>query len=80
MHNYLKKIERMVASGELTPTVGLNDLTVAHDDWCLVFSGRECNCDPDITFRAGITIKEAVERARQSNRSFRKAVQSKQQQ
>ena len=24
-------------------------LTFAHDDWCGIFQGEDCNCDPDIS-------------------------------
>jgi hypothetical protein len=23
---------------------------VAHDDWCAIYNGGECNCDPDISY------------------------------
>jgi len=26
-------------------------IDIAHDDWCGIFSGRECDCDPDIVTR-----------------------------
>jgi hypothetical protein len=32
--------------------VGINDIDVAHDDWCaLLKSGLPCNCDPDVRLR-----------------------------
>ncbi|HEY1815001.1 MAG TPA: hypothetical protein VGG74_21785 [Kofleriaceae bacterium] len=32
--------------------VGINDIDVAHDDWCaLLKSGQPCNCDPDVRVR-----------------------------
>jgi hypothetical protein len=24
-------------------------VSVQHDDWCAIYKGRPCNCDPDIT-------------------------------
>ena len=49
-HNYMKKLMDMQARGELPPG-GLSDVDVAHDDWCGVYTGSYCNCDPDITLR-----------------------------
>jgi hypothetical protein len=49
-HNYMKKLLKLQAEGKL-PKVGLHDVDVAHDDWCQVYQGGYCNCDPDITIR-----------------------------
>ena len=27
----------------------VSDISVQHDDWCAIYKGRPCNCDPDIT-------------------------------
>lgn len=41
-HNYLKKIAR------LKITAGVQQLNVQHDDWCAVYTGGYCDCDPFI--------------------------------
>ena len=47
-HNYIKKINRLYAEGKLNTNVGLHMLNISHDDWCDIFDGGLCNCDPDI--------------------------------
>jgi len=50
-HNYVRKAREMIADGELKPKVGLGYLRVYHDDWCKIFSGGFCNCDPHIVYK-----------------------------
>ncbi len=49
-HNYMKKIRRMVADGQIPAEAGLSHLSIRHDDWCGIFKGGVCNCDPEITY------------------------------
>jgi hypothetical protein len=50
MHNHKKKLFESYRRGTLPLNPGKKlSMTVAHDDWCLIYVGRECNCDPDIT-------------------------------
>jgi hypothetical protein len=49
-HNYLNKLLAMQARGAL-PTCGVSQLEIAHDDWCRIYLGGYCNCDPDIRVR-----------------------------
>jgi hypothetical protein len=50
VHNYQKKISRMVESGELVfEPGGMSDIEISHDSWCAIHKGRLCDCDPDIT-------------------------------
>jgi len=50
LHNYEKKIIQLQAEGKLPAERGkVYDFKVAHDDWCRVYNGGECNCDPDMT-------------------------------
>jgi len=47
--NYEKKLRAMLDRGELTPRPGVaTHINVAHDDWCAIYAGGRCNCDPDI--------------------------------
>ena len=50
-HNYVKKINRMIANGQIPFKVGLGHLYIAHDDWCAVYKDGLCNCDPDIKYK-----------------------------
>ena len=52
MHEYLKRIQKARSQGVFGAGEVL-DLAVAHDDWCGIYKGRECNCDPRITFKRG---------------------------
>ena len=47
--SYLKQILEQIATGNIKTSPGLvTDVTVSHDDWCMIFSGANCNCAPDI--------------------------------
>lgn len=49
-HNYLVKIDRMRRDGMFPPgTVG--EIDIRHDDWCDVYTGGYCNCDPGVSLR-----------------------------
>ena len=52
---YLRKIRQMWASGALPREVGYHQLMVLHDDWCGIFTGQRCNCDPDIRLKFSLT-------------------------
>jgi hypothetical protein len=47
-HNYVRKIEYLWRTGAIPREGGLHLLTVWHDDWCGVYQGKRCNCNPDI--------------------------------
>jgi len=50
-HNHRLKIDRLLAAGKIPVVVGTaSRLDVVHDDWCGIFDGGFCNCDPDIRF------------------------------
>ena len=48
-HNYLVKIRKMWETGELPRTAGYHQIAVYHDDFCGVFEGKRCDCDPDVS-------------------------------
>jgi hypothetical protein len=50
-HNYVKKILLLIEAGLLPIEVGLQEIDIRHDDWCGIFQGKRCACDPDITRR-----------------------------
>jgi hypothetical protein len=49
-HNYFKKLRKLHEQGKLS-TCSLGLVDVYHDDWCGVYQGRYCNCDPEIRLR-----------------------------
>lgn len=50
-HNYQKKFAKMIASGNVKLRAGkVGEIWIAHDDWCKVFNGGVCDCDPDISY------------------------------
>jgi hypothetical protein len=47
--NYIEAIQGAVAAGRVKPIPGtLVHIAVMHDDWCAIFKGGVCNCDPDV--------------------------------
>ncbi len=50
-HNYIRKISALRRQGKLPMAFGLNLLDIYHDDWCGIYQGRRCDCDPDIRLR-----------------------------
>ena len=50
MSNIQKKIAKLLSEGKLPAEQGkAYDYKAAHERWCLVYNGGECNCDPDIS-------------------------------
>lgn len=47
MHNYLPKILWLNETGIISKPE-YYDVGIAHDDWCSIHDGKECNCNPDI--------------------------------
>lgn len=47
-HNYHRKLRRLMDEGRINPTPEMiNSLQIAHDNWCGIFMGLRCDCDPD---------------------------------
>ena len=44
-HNYIRKLLRMREQG-LFPASGAASVRITHDDWCDIFTGGACNCEP----------------------------------
>ena len=53
-HNYVRKLHYLWRVGAIPREGGLHLLTVWHDDWCGVYNGQLCNCDPDSTLKATV--------------------------
>jgi hypothetical protein len=77
-HNYLKKLNQLIGQGILQTRPGvLSDVKIEHDEWCNIFRGGECNCDPTLTVRHNVTMDELVEHSRESAESFKAMVERK---
>lgn len=52
--NYREKALRQVRQHlESEPEPDVYHQYIAHDDWCGIWSGRECDCDPDVWLERG---------------------------
>jgi hypothetical protein len=49
-HNYYKKLKKLFDQGKI-PTMSAQLVEIYHDDWCAIYRGKYCNCDPDIKLR-----------------------------
>ena len=49
-HNYFEKLLRFIETHRLTPAQ-ITEIDVWHDDWCRVYRGGYCNCNPEIKLR-----------------------------
>ena len=49
-HNYYRKLIKLVEEGKLPPGY-VGEVDVYHDDWCRIYRGGYCNCDPEIKLR-----------------------------
>jgi hypothetical protein len=44
-HNYIRRLLVLHEAGQL-PAAGVLELDIRHDDWCGIFHGEHCNCEP----------------------------------
>lgn len=51
-HEYLKRLNKAHESG-IIEYGRVTNVEVQHDDWCGVYSGKHCNCDPEIIASMG---------------------------
>jgi len=49
--NYLPKILKLQAAGKMPPGV-LSHAVILHDQWCAIYQGRSCDCNPDVSIHA----------------------------
>lgn len=47
MHEYRRRLNTALSKG-IVDKGNVAHAFVSHDDWCGIYSGAECNCDPDI--------------------------------
>jgi len=71
MHNYLLKLRLL----KISP--GVANLEVRHDDWCLIYNGGECNCDPDLYLHPATSAQEFTKKFLELDKESRRAFNSK---
>lgn len=50
--NYVQAILDAIRSGKIkTGTGQVVHADIRHDDWCNIFKGGVCNCNPEVSFR-----------------------------
>ena len=52
LHNYERKLQDLI-NAKIIPTLtqpGVHDIKIEHDDWCLIYKGGFCNCNPDVFY------------------------------
>jgi hypothetical protein len=48
-HNYFEKLRKFVEKNK--PARGrIAEIDICHDDWCRIYKGGYCNCNPEIKF------------------------------
>ncbi len=45
--NYLPKLIALFDQGKAPPGT-VTEAAIAHDDWCSIFRGGVCDCEPDV--------------------------------
>jgi hypothetical protein len=53
--NYIKKIRYLANIGAIPRDVGIHTIDVLHDDWCAIFKGKPCNCNPTVRLKASVS-------------------------
>ena len=48
-HNYFEKLRRFIEKNRPAPGK-ITEIDICHDDWCLIYKGGACNCNPEIKF------------------------------
>ena len=50
MHEYRKRLNAALRKG-IVDKGSVAHASIFHDDWCGIYSGGECNCNPEILIR-----------------------------
>ena len=57
-HNYYRKVMELVERGEVQLCPGqVREVDIYHDDWCGIYRGDYCDCDPEIEVRPAMEPK-----------------------
>ncbi|MBI3410587.1 MAG: hypothetical protein HY040_19800 [Planctomycetes bacterium] len=52
-HNYFRKLMAHREKYPLAPgTIG--EVDILHDDWCAIYKGAYCNCEPEVRERLAV--------------------------
>jgi hypothetical protein len=49
-HNYYQKVIELFEQGKVPPGC-IREVDVWHDEWCDIYRGGYCNCEPEVTVR-----------------------------
>jgi hypothetical protein len=49
-HNYQRKVMELIEQGKVPPGC-VREVDIYHDDWCRIYRGGYCNCDPVVRLR-----------------------------
>jgi hypothetical protein len=49
-HNYFEKLMQLIEQGQ-APRGCVLEVDVYHDDWCRIYHGGYCSCDPEVRIR-----------------------------
>jgi hypothetical protein len=49
-HNYFKRLRKLYDQGRI-PSMSLTLVDIYYDDWCGIYRGNYCNCDPESQLR-----------------------------
>jgi hypothetical protein len=49
-HNYYDKLMKLIETTTF-PAGRITDVDIYHDDWCGIYRGGYCDCDPEIQLR-----------------------------
>jgi len=49
-HNYYPKLMELYRNGKIA-IPSLYEVDIYHDDWCRIYRGGYCNCEPEVKLR-----------------------------
>jgi hypothetical protein len=49
-HNYYKDLMKFIEQNDLLPG-SVTEIDIYHDDWCRIYQGAYCNCNPELRRR-----------------------------
>jgi hypothetical protein len=77
-NNYAKKLLAAQHAGQLQMSPGtVSDVQIGHDDWCEIFRGGMCNCNPTLVQYEGGSDEKRIDRILKSASSFAETVRKK---
>ena len=49
---YMRQLSELWRAGKLPAGANVHSVDIYHDEWCAVFKGEACDCEPEIKIRA----------------------------